>query len=90
MKTATEEKVQSGGANEQTPAPEAVQTKGAEATAPGQNTCHAKNTVRFTITPTTAAVIAVRGAVRGSVMWESALMRMPPTASAPNLIDGSP
>ena len=34
MKTATEEKVQSGGANEQTPAPEAVQTKGAEATAP--------------------------------------------------------
>ena len=36
------------------------------ATPRGQNTCHAKNTARFTITPTTAAVMPVSGAVNAS------------------------
>lgn len=37
---------------------------GAAALAPGQNTCHAKNTARLAITPTTAAVIADSGPSR--------------------------
>ena len=54
-----------------TPIASATASSAAERSAPprpahpcGQNTCQAKNTARFTITPTTAAVMPVSGAVK--------------------------
>jgi hypothetical protein len=51
--------------------------KGAAAVASGQNTRHAKYTARLTITPTTAAVMAVSGAV------SLASSRVPSTSGPP-------
>ncbi|AUB80709.1 hypothetical protein THSYN_06920 [Candidatus Thiodictyon syntrophicum] len=45
--------------------------KGAACVAWGQSTCHAKKTARLTITPTTTAVMPVRGAVKNQPIWVS-------------------
>ena len=48
----------------------------------GQNTCPAQNSARFTITPTTAAVIPVNGAVNFSWPWVVSISE-PPARSPP-------